>query len=169
MSFKNKLKVPDLCGAGSSFDEALGQFDTLQTEALNEINGAIDTDPSDIIDKISAQATPLVNKIGGMLPELPDIPNINFQAELKGLNNLVAGSEQYLAKAELLKSQFGGSIDGIDSLISDVANIDICSLDNFSLSSDGTVAKNAKDVFQAVKKEGTETLATIKNFNITTG
>jgi hypothetical protein len=31
------------------------------------------------------------------------------------------------------------------------------------------VAKNAKDVFQAVKKEGTETLATIKNFNITTG
>ena len=169
MSFKNKLKVPDLCGAGSLFDEALGQFDTLQTEALNEINSAIDTDPSAIIDKISAQATPLVNKIGGMLPELPDVPNINFQAELKALNNLVAGSEQYLAKAELLKSQFGGSIDGIDSLISDVANTDICSLDNFSLSSDGTVAKNAKDVFQAVKKEGTETLATIKNFNITTG
>ena len=104
-----------------------------------------------------------------MLPEWPDIPNINFQAELKALNNLVAGSEQYLAKAELLKSQFGGSIDDIDSLISDVANTDICALDNFSLSSDGTVAKNAKDVFQAVKKEGTETLATIKNFNITTG
>ena len=169
MSFKNKLNVPDLCGAGSLFDEALGQFDTLQTQALNQIDGAIDTEASTIIDNISTQATPLVNKIGSMLPELPDIPNINFQAELKALNNLVAGSEQYLAKAELLKSQFGGSIDDIDSLISDVANTDICALDNFSLSSDGTVAKNAKDVFQAVKKEGTETLATIKNFNITTG
>ena len=158
MSFKNKLKVPDLCGAGSLFDEALGQFDTLQTQALNQIDGAIDTEASAIIDNISTQATPLVNKIGGMLPELPDIPNINFQAELKGLNNLVAGSEQYLAKAAQLKSLF-------KSLI----NFSFCSLDNFSLSSDGTVAKNAKDIFQAVKKEGTETLATIKNFNITTG
>ena len=51
----------------------------------------------------------------------------------------------------------------------DNPNVGGCALDNFSLSSDGTVAKNAKDVFQAVKKEGTETLATIKNFNITTG
>ena len=135
MSFKNKLKVPDLCGAGSLFDEALGQFDTLQTQALNQIDGAIDTEASAIIDNISTQATPLVNKIGGMLPELPDIPNINFQAELKGLDNLVAGSEQYLAKAAQLKSQFGGSIDGIDSLISDVANIDICSFfEHFSVS-----------------------------------
>tara|TARA_B100000427_G_scaffold142473_1_gene118669 strand:+ start:598 stop:1218 length:621 start_codon:yes stop_codon:yes gene_type:complete len=161
MSFKNKLKVPDLCGAGSSFDEALGQFDTLQTQALNEIDGAIDTEASAIIDNISAQATPLVNKIGGMLPELPDVPNINFQAELKALNNLTAGSEQYLAKAAELKSQFGGSIDDIDSLISDVANTDICALDNFSLSSDGEVAKNAKDIIQGVTKEVTETLTPV--------
>ena len=163
------VKVPNLCGANTLQDELLSKVEDTSVEALNQIDGAIDTEASTIIDNISTQATPLVNKIGSMLPELPDIPNINFQAELKALNNLVAGSEQYLAKAELLKSQFGGSIDDIDSLISDVANTDICSLDNFSLSSDGTVAKNAKDVFQAVKKEGTETLATIKNFNITTG
>ena len=50
MSFKNKLKVPDLCGAGSLFDEALGQFDTLQTEALNEINDAEIKLPKNIND-----------------------------------------------------------------------------------------------------------------------
>ena len=91
MSFKNKLKVPDLCGAGSLFDEALGQFDTLQTQALNQIDGAIDTEASAIIDNISTQATPLVNKIGGMLPELPDIPNINFPLKIPDglINNIL--------------------------------------------------------------------------------
>ena len=131
MSIANKLKVPDLCGAGSSFDSVLGEVDNLSNQALNKIDGAIDTDASDIIGDIETSLTPLANSITGMLPPLPDVPNINFQAELKALNNLTAGSEQYLAKAAELKSQFGGSIDDIDSLISDVANTDICALDNF--------------------------------------
>ena len=38
MSIANKLKVPDLCGAGSSFDSVLGDVDSLSNEALNTID-----------------------------------------------------------------------------------------------------------------------------------
>ena len=76
MSIANKLKVPDLCGAGSSFDSVLGDVDSLSNEALNKIDGAIDTDASDIIGDIQTKLTPLANSITGMLPPLPDVTNI---------------------------------------------------------------------------------------------
>ena len=47
------------------------------------------------------------------------------------------GQNKILQAHQLLKSlNLVENLDGIDSLISDVSKIDICSLDNFSLSSD---------------------------------
>jgi hypothetical protein len=142
MSIANKLKVPDLCGAGSSFDSVLGEVDNLSNQALNKIDGAIDLDASSIIGDIETSLTPLANSITGMLPPLPDVPNINMQAELKALNNLTAGSAQYVEKFATLKTQFGSAID-LDSL--DLANVDVCSLDNIPLPSGGEAVTQAKD------------------------
>jgi len=166
MSIANKLKVPDLCGAGSAFDSVLTDVDGLSNEALNKIEGAIDTDASDIISDIQTKLTPLANSITGMLPELPDIPNINMQAELKALNNLTEGSAQYVEKLATLKTQFGSAID-LDSL--DLANVDICSLDNISLTSAGEVLTQSKDVILATAGETKDTLASLGNFTISVG
>jgi len=166
MSIANKLKVPDLCGAGSAFDSVLTDVDGLANEALNKIEGAIDTDASDIISDIQTKLTPLANSITGMLPELPDIPNINMQAELKALNNLTEGSAQYVEKLATLKTQFGSAID-LDSL--DLANVDICSLDNISLTSAGEVLTQSKDVILATAGETKDTLASLGNFTISVG
>ena len=166
MSIANKLKVPDLCGAGSAFDSVLTDVDGLSNEALNKIEGAIDTDASDIISDIQTKLTPLANSITGMLPELPDIPNINMQAELKALNNLTEGSAQYVEKLATLKTQFGSAID-LDSL--DLANVDICSLDNISLTSAGEVLTQSKDVILATAGEAKDTLASLGNFTISVG
>ena len=166
MSIANKLKVPDLCGAGSAFDSVLNDVDGLANEALNKIEGAIDTDASDIISDIQTKLTPLANSITGMLPELPDIPNINMQAELKALNNLTEGSAQYVEKLATLKTQFGSAID-LDSL--DLANVDICSLDNISLTSAGEVLTQSKDVILATAGETKDTLASLGNFTISVG
>jgi hypothetical protein len=166
MSIANKLKVPDLCGAGSSFDSVLGEVDNLSNQALNKIDGAIDLDASSIIGDIETSLTPLANSITGMLPPLPDVPNINMQAELKALNNLTAGSAQYVEKFATLKTQFGGAID-LDSL--DLANVDVCSLDNISLSSGGEAVTQAKDVVLATAGETKDTLASLGNFTISVG
>ena len=166
MSIANKLKVPDLCGAGSSFDSVLGEVDNLSNQALNQIDGAIDAEASDIIDSISASLTPLVNSITGMLPPLPDVPNINMQAELKALNNLTVGSAQYIEKLATIKTQFGSTID-LDSL--DLANVDVCSLDNISLSSGGEALTQAKDVVLATAGEAKDTLTSLDNFTISVG
>ena len=157
MSIANKLKVPDLCGAGSSFDSVLGEVDNLSNQALNKIDGAIDLD---------ASLTPLANSITGMLPPLPDVPNINMQAELKALNNLTVGSAQYIEKLATIKTQFGSTID-LDSL--DLANVDICSLDNISLSSGGEALTQAKDVVLATAGEAKDTLTSLDNFTISVG
>ena len=101
-----------------------------------------------------------------MLPELPDIPNINMQAELKALNNLTEGSAQYVEKLATLKTQFGSAID-LDSL--DLANVDICSLDNISLTSAGEVLTQSKDVILATAGETKDTLASLGNFTISVG
>tara|TARA_B100000029_G_scaffold422025_1_gene428531 strand:- start:130 stop:630 length:501 start_codon:yes stop_codon:yes gene_type:complete len=166
MSIANKLKVPDLCGAGSAFDSVLNDVDGLANEALNKIDGAIDTDASDIISDIQTKLTPLANSITGMLPELSDIPNVNMQAELKALNNLTEGSAQYVEKLATLKTQFGSAID-LDSL--DLANVDICSLDNISLTSAGEVLTQSKDVILATAGETKDTLASLGNFTISVG
>ena len=166
MSIANKLKVPDLCGAGSSFDSVLGEVDNLSNQALNQIDGAIDAEASDIIDSISASLTPLVNSITGMLPPLPDVPNINMQAELKALNNLTVGSAQYIEKLATIKTQFGSTID-LDSL--DLANVDVCSLDNISLTSAGEALTQSKDVVLATAGETKDTLASLGNFTISVG
>ena len=166
MSIANKLKVPDLCGAGSSFDSVLGEVDNLSNQALNKIDGAIDLDASSIIGDIETSLTPLANSITGMLPPLPDVPNINMQAELKALNNLTVGSAQYIEKLATIKTQFGSTID-LDSL--DLANVDICSLDNISLSSGGEALTQAKDVVLATAGEAKDTLASLDNFTISVG
>ena len=166
MSIANKLKVPDLCGAGSSFDSVLGEVDNLSNQALNQIDGAIDAEASDIIDSISASLTPLANSITGMLPPLPDVPNINMQAELKALNNLTVGSAQYIEKLATIKTQFGSAID-LDSL--DLANVDVCSLDNISLTSAGEALTQSKDVVLATAGETKDTLASLGNFTISVG
>ena len=65
-----------------------------------------------------------------------------------------------------LKTQFGSAID-LDSL--DLANVDVCSLDNISLSSGGEAVTQAKDVVLATAGETKDTLASLGNFTVSVG
>ena len=55
----------------------------------------------------------------------------------------------------------------LDSL--DLANVDICSLDNISLSSGGEALTQAKDVVLATAGEAKDTLTSLDNFTISVG
>lgn len=146
------VKVPNLCGASALQDELLNKFDTLQTDSLNKIENALDEEASDILDNIETALTPLGKSITDMIPPLPDIPNINFQAELKALQDFSVGSIQYVEKLATLKGQFGSVID-LDSL--DLTTIDACSLDNLTLQGEKVISQS-KDIIMSLEPGSTE-------------
>ena len=110
MSILNKIKSGDLCGESSLQGDVLGSFDTLKSGVTDSVTGTIGN-PSDITSAIEGNLTSLKTSVTSMLPELPDAPNINFQSELKSLQNLQVGSAGYLNKVATLKSQFGSLVD----------------------------------------------------------
>ena len=146
------VKVPNLCGANTLQDELLSKVEDTSVEALNQIDSAIDAEASDIINSISESLTPLTKSLTDMIPALPDTPNINFQAELKALQDFTVGSAQYIEKLATLKSQFGSVID-LDSL--DLTTVEACSLDNLTLQ--GTkIITQAKDIAMSTVPGSTE-------------
>tara|TARA_B100000519_G_C13989715_1_gene318650 strand:+ start:97 stop:642 length:546 start_codon:yes stop_codon:yes gene_type:complete len=166
MSIANKLKTGNLCGASTLQNDILGNFDSLKSGLANQVQGTI-ASASDIASGIEGNLTSLKNSITSMLPELPDTPNINFQSELKALQNLQVGSAAYLSKFASLKSQFGNLID-LDAL-GDLSKVDACSLDNLSLPS-GTITpiKQSADVILASAQEIVTTKPSIGRFEMGT-
>ena len=162
MSLLNKLKQDGFCGASSLQGDVLGSLDTLKSGLTDAVSGAVGS-ASDIASAVEGNLTNLKTKVTGMVGELPEIPSVNLQSELKSLANLDVGSFGYLSKFASLKSQFGNLID-LDAL-GDLKSIDICSLDNLSLPSGETeVIKVSKDVIQATTKEVITTKGEITKF-----
>ena len=146
------VKVPNLCGANALQDELLKKTEDAITEAINNTVNASDEDASTSIDKIKEKATAQTKSITDMIPRLPDTPNINFQAELKSLQEFQTGSLQYIQKLATLKGQFGSVID-LDNL--DLTTVEACSLDNLTLQ--GTkVVTQAKDIAMSTVPGSTE-------------
>ena len=166
MSILNKIKSGGLCGASSLQGDVLGSFDTLKSGVSDAVSGVVGN-ASDVTSAIESNLTSLKTSVTSMLPELPDAPNINFQSELKSLQNLQVGSAGYLNKVATLKSQFGSLVD-LDAL-GDLSKVDACSLDNLSLPSGGTEPiKQSADVFLATAKEVVTTKPSIKKFEMGT-
>ena len=162
MSLLNKLKQDGFCGASSLQGDVLGSLDTLKSGLTDAVSGAVGS-ASDIASAVEGNLTSLKTKVTGMVGELPEIPSVNLQSELKLLANLDVGSFGYLSKFASLKSQFGNLID-LDAL-GDLKSIDICSLDNLSLPSGATeVIKESADVIQATAKEVITTKGEITKF-----
>jgi len=162
MSLLNKLKQDGFCGASSLQGDVLGSLDTLKSGLTDAVSGAVGS-ASDIASAVEGNLTNLKTKVTGMVGELPEIPSVNLQSELKSLANLDVGSFGYLSKFASLKSQFGNLID-LDAL-GDLKSIDICSLDNLSLPSGETeVITQSADVILATTKEVITTKGEITKF-----
>ena len=164
MSLLNKLKSGGLCGASTLQGDVLGSFDTLKSGMTDAVSGTVGA-ASDIASAIEGNLTSLKSKVTSMIPELPEIPSINLQAELASLANLDVGSFGYLSKFASLKSQFGNLID-LD-VLGDLKSIDICSLPNLELPSGaGEVITQAKSVVSAVTSEVPDFKAVVTKYEI---
>jgi len=130
--------------------------DTLKSKIFSLASTFISTLLSDLLD--------FGDKLKTMIPELPDLPDVNLQAELTSLQLLV-GSSRDTALASL-KSKFGSGLSAqgieLDDLVSkatdafDAGKKISAEIPNFTIPvAGGDVVEKAKEVLQA-DKDGLE-------------
>jgi len=165
-NLKNKIQsvATGACGGVSLQNDVLGDFSNLTSDLSGAVEGVVGS-ASNIASSLESKLTSYKSKVTSMIPELPEIPSINLQAELASLANLDVGSFGYLSKFASLKSQFGNLID-LD-VLGDLKSIDICSLPNLELPSGaGEVITQAKSVVSAVTSEVPDFKAVVTKYEI---
>ena len=108
--------TPNLQGANEKLNKALTDATALKDKLLAEHGG----EASSILATLQSAVADLISSLGSLIPELPEIPNINMQSDFTQLANFDISTPEGLASFEAqkasLKSQFGDALDakGID-------------------------------------------------------
>lgn len=143
--------APNLCGASPDFNKLMNQFDTIKSEIVS----GLDVDASTLANTLNTSLTQLETDLRAMVPSLPTLPAVNFQAEVASLANLSTGSIEYINKLAQLTTQFGSSLPDIEGAITSAigavtAGGDVCGgLPNLELPSGATEAvEKAKNSIQ---------------------
>ena len=71
--------TPDLCGASEQFNKLAGQFASIKDSLQGQLEGEIDALKSELTASLSV----LEADIKGLIPELPDIPDISLISRYK--------------------------------------------------------------------------------------
>ena len=144
--------APNLCGASPDFNKLMSQFDTIKSE----LTSGLDVDASTLASTLNTSLTQLETDLRAMVPSLPTLPAVNFQAEVASLANLSTGSIEYINKLAQLTTQFGSSLPDIEGAITSAisavtAGGDVCgALPNLELPNGATEAvEKAKNSIQA--------------------
>ena len=147
-----------------------GMKDTLKSNMEVDASTLTSTLKSDLLD--------FGDKLKTMLPELPDLPDVNLQAELTSLQSLV-GSSRTTALASL-KSKFGSGLSAqgieLDDLVSKATDAFeagkkiSAEIPNFTIpAAGGDVVEKAKEVLQADDDDIEEILSDEVNQEIVEG
>ena len=146
------FSAPNLCGANPDFNKLMSQFDTIKAEILS----GLDVDASTLASTLNASLTQLETDLRAMVPSLPTLPGVNFQAEVASLATLSTGSTAYINKLAQLTTQFGEALPDITCAINSAlaavtAGGDVCgSLPNLELPNGASEAiEKAKNTLQA--------------------
>ncbi len=144
--------APNLCGASPDFNKLMSQFDNIKSE----LTSGLDVDASTLASTLNTSLTQLETDLRAMVPSLPTLPAVNFQAEVASLANLSTGSIEYINKLAQLTTQFGSSLPDIEGAITSAiaavtAGGDVCGvLPNLELPSGAAEAvEKAKNSIQA--------------------
>ena len=144
----------NLPGANASFNTARDKFSTIK----DTLKSNMEVDASTLTSTLKSDLLDFGDKLKTMIPELPDLPDINLQAELTTLQSL-AGSSRDTALASL-KSKFGSGLSAqgleIDDLVSKATDAFeagkkiSAEIPNFTIPvAGGDVVEKAKEVLQA--------------------
>ena len=164
----------NLPGANEAFNTARDKFSTMK----DTLKSRMESDASTLASTLKSDLLDFGDKLKTMIPELPDLPDINLQAELTSLQEL-AGKARSDALSSL-ESKFGSGLSAqgveLDDLVNK-ANDAFASgekisgaIPNFTIpAAGGDVIEKAKEVLQADKDGLEELLSDEVNVEITEG
>ena len=164
----------NLPGANASFNTARDKFSTIK----DTLKSNMEVDASSLTSTLQSDLLDFGDKLKTMIPELPDLPDINLQAELTSLQEL-AGKVRIDALASL-ESKFGSGLSTqgveLDDLVNK-ANDAFASgekisgaIPNFTIpAAGGDVIEKTKEVLQAEKDGLKELLSDEVNVEVTEG
>ena len=169
------FKVPNLCGASPEFNAIQTKFESMITSALD----GLEVDASALKSTLDTDVTSLVGDIKAMIPPLPELPDINLQAQLTSLSGLSIGSSQYNTLLAGITTSFGSALTAsgfsLDTLVSSAASAigggeSLCSsVPNFTVpAAGGDAVQKAVGVKQAaVDALSEEASVLVENTNLT--
>jgi len=96
-------KVTNLCGASEEFNAMQNRFDDLISDALSSLEDEASTLAALLGDAFDL----LLTDIRALMPELPDLPNVNLQSLVTSLSSLTEGTSEYATLLADIKSNFG--------------------------------------------------------------
>jgi len=164
----------NLPGANASFNTARDKFSTIK----DTLKSNMEVDATSLTSTLQSDLLDFGDKLKTMIPELPDLPDINLQAELTSLQEL-AGKARIDALASL-ESKFGSGLSTqgveLDDLVNK-ANDAFASgekisgaIPNFTIpAAGGDVIEKTREVLQADKDGLEELLSDEVNVEITEG
>jgi len=164
----------NLPGANEAFNTARDKFSTIK----DTLKSRMETDASTLSSTLQSDLLDFGDKLKTMIPELPDLPDINLQAELTSLQEL-SGKARIDALASL-ESKFGSGLSTqgveLDDLVNK-ANDAFASgekisgaIPNFTIpAAGGDIIEKANEVLQADKDGLEELLSDEVNVEVTEG
>ena len=109
------FKIPDLCGASLELNLASSRIADLESQITSQINAEASAAKAAIESKL----TDVKLGLDGLVPDLPELPNLNFQSELTSLISFdistPQGLTQYTSKLNDLKLKFGDTLTSRDN------------------------------------------------------
>lgn len=92
------FKIPDLCGASTQLNLASSKIEDLESQITLQINAEASAAKAAIESKL----TDVKLGLDGLVPDLPELPNLNLQADIFSLlsidNSTVSGASSICNK-----------------------------------------------------------------------
>ena len=167
----------NLCGASKEMNDVFKKLD----EAASEIESKIDSLASEAKAAFE-EAQNELNSLTAQLQsiEIPELPKLNLQAEIKGLSELTPGTPAYISNLANITKEFGADLAAsgkdLDSLINTglsaiTSGGNICeAIPNIEKEAGSTnpATEKAAEVLQAAVAPETETVSTVtQNASVT--
>ena len=164
----------NLPGANKAFNTARDKFSTIK----DTLKSRMEIDASTLATTLKSDLLDFGDKLKTMIPELPDLPDVNLQAELASLQELTGKARSDALSS--LESKFGSGLSAqgveLDDLVNK-ANDALASgkkisaeIPNFTVpAAGGDIIEKANEVLQADKDGLEELLSDEVNIEVTEG
>ena len=89
------ISIPNLCGSNQAFSDIQSQIEKITGELVS----GLESEASSLASTLTAEANFLESKLRALIPQAPELPNVNLQAEITSLVSIdrgtAAGNDKY--------------------------------------------------------------------------